>query len=112
MKIIKRNGAEVEFDPVKIENALIKANDAIDIKSKRITKKLIKLITEEISESYINAKRTRSVEYIQDQIEILDNRIDQLEILRNRAENSKDDDKEISNLSIFQYRAFNLEGLF
>ena len=69
MKIIKRNGAEVEFDPVKIENALIKANDAIDIKSKRITKKLIKLITEEISESYINAKRTRSVEYIQDQIE-------------------------------------------
>ena len=69
MKIIKRNGAEVEFDPAKIENALIKANDSIDTKSKRITKKLIKLITEEISEAYINAKRTRSVEYIQDQIE-------------------------------------------
>lgn len=55
---------------------------------------------------------TKLLGYIQDQIEILDNRIDQLEILRNRAENSKDDDKEISNLSIFQYRVFNLEGLF
>lgn len=55
---------------------------------------------------------TKLLGYIQDQIEILDNRIDQLEILRNRAENSKDDDKEISNLSIFQYRVFNPEGLY
>lgn len=55
---------------------------------------------------------TKLLGYIQDQIEILDNRIDQLEILRNRAENSKDDDKEISNLSIFQYRVSNPEGLY
>lgn len=69
MKVIKRNGAEVEFDPRKLERALEKANDSIDIKSKRISKKLIKLITEEISEAYVNSKRTRNVEYIQDQIE-------------------------------------------
>lgn len=50
---------------------------------------------------------TRLLEHIQDQIEVLDNRIDQLEILRDRAENSKDDNKEISNLNIFQYRVFN-----
>lgn len=69
MKVIKRNGAEVEFDPTKIEQALVKANDSIEVKSKRISKKLIKLITEEISESYISSKRTRNVEYIQDLIE-------------------------------------------
>lgn len=69
MKVIKRNGAEVDFDALKIEEALIKANNSIESKSKRITKKLIKLIAEEISEAYIEAKRTRSVEYIQDQIE-------------------------------------------
>ena len=69
MKVIKRNGSEVDFDPIKIENALIKANEAVETKSKRITKKLIKLITEEISEAYETSKRTRSVEYIQDQIE-------------------------------------------
>ena len=69
MKIIKRNGSEVEFDPKKIELALEKANDSIDVKSKKIGKRLIKLIVDEISESYINLKRTRNVEYIQDQIE-------------------------------------------
>ena len=69
MKIIKRNGAEVEFDSSKIENALVKANDSITVKSQRIGKRLIKLIAEEIAEAYVNSKRTRSVEYIQDQIE-------------------------------------------
>ena len=69
MKIIKRNGSEVEFDPIKIEIALERANDSIDVKSKRIGKRLIKLIADEISDSYINSKRTRTVEYIQDQIE-------------------------------------------
>lgn len=69
MKVIKRSGTEVEFDPIKIELALERANDSIEIKSRRIGKRLIKLITEEISEAYINSKRTRNVEYIQDQIE-------------------------------------------
>lgn len=69
MKIIKRNGAEVEFDSSKIENALVKANDSITVKSQRIGKRLIKLIADEIAEAYVSSKRTRNVEYIQDQIE-------------------------------------------
>ena len=69
MKIIKRNGSEVEFDPKKIELALERANDSIEIKSRKIGKRLIKLISEEISDAYISSKRTRNVEYIQDQIE-------------------------------------------
>lgn len=69
MKVIKRNGDRVEFDPVKITNALIKANESIEIVSKRIPNKLIKLITEEITEEYLLKKRTKSVEYIADAIE-------------------------------------------
>ena len=69
MKVIKRNGSEVEFDSVKIEQAIEKANNSIEVKSKRIGKRLIKLIAEEIAEFYINSKRTRNVEYIQDLIE-------------------------------------------
>lgn len=69
MNVIKRDGREVEFDPTKIEAAIERANNSIEIKSKRIGKRLIKLITDEISEAYVNSKRTRNVEYIQDQIE-------------------------------------------
>ena len=69
MNIIKRDGREVEFTPAKIEAALERANNSIEIKSKRIGKRLIKLIADEISDAYINLKRTRNVEYIQDQIE-------------------------------------------
>ena len=52
MKVIKRNGSEVEFDSVKIEQAIEKANNSIEVKSKRIGKRLIKLIAEEIAEFY------------------------------------------------------------
>lgn len=69
MNIIKRSGAEVEFNPIKIQRAIEKANDSIDVRTKRIGKRLIKLITDEISDAYLESKRTRSVEYIQDQIE-------------------------------------------
>ena len=69
MNVIKRSGKEVEFDPSKIEAAIERANNSIEVKSKRIGKRLIKLIADEISEAYIGSKRTRNVEYIQDQIE-------------------------------------------
>ena len=69
MKVIKRDGREVEFDSSKIEHAITRANNSIETKSKRIGKRLIKLIADEISETYIGSKRTRNVEYIQDQIE-------------------------------------------
>ena len=69
MNVIKRSGQEVAFDPTKIENAIEKANDSIEVKSKRIGKRLIHLIATEIAEVYESSKRTRNVEYIQDLIE-------------------------------------------
>ena len=69
MNVIKRSGQEVEFNPQKIERAIERANDSIEIKSKRIGKRLIHLIATEIAEQYEALKRTRNVEYIQDQIE-------------------------------------------
>ena len=69
MKVIKRNGDRVEFSPDKIQNAIITANQSIEPAYKRITKTLIKQITDEIAEEYIRKNRTRSVEYIADQVE-------------------------------------------
>ena len=69
MKVIKRSGQEVEFDPIKIEKAIERANDSIETKSKRIGKRLIHLIATEIAEAYESSKKTRNVEYIQDLIE-------------------------------------------
>ena len=69
MKVIKRSGQEVEFDPAKIERAIERANDSIEVKSKRIGKRLIHLIATEIAEVYEGSKKTRNVEYIQDLIE-------------------------------------------
>ena len=69
MKVIKRSGEEVEFNAAKIERAIERANDSIEVKSKRIGKRLIHLIASEITEMYENSKRTRDVEYIQDLIE-------------------------------------------
>lgn len=69
MNIIKRDGREVEFSRNKIEAAIERANNSIETKSKRIGKRLIKLIADEVADAYVNLKRTRNVEYIQDQIE-------------------------------------------
>lgn len=69
MKVIKRSGQEVEFDAAKIERAIERANDSIEIKSKRIGKRLIHLIASEITDVYESSKKTRNVEYIQDLIE-------------------------------------------
>lgn len=69
MKVIKRNGQEVDFDSAKIERAIERANDSIEVKSKRIGKRLIHLIVSEVTEMYENSKKTRNVEYIQDLIE-------------------------------------------
>ncbi len=69
MKVIKRNGDRVEFDPNKIETAITTANQSIDAIYRRISKTLIKQITNEITEEYIRKNRTKSVEYIADQVE-------------------------------------------
>ena len=69
MKVIKRDGREVDFNKDKIENAIEKANNSIETKSKRIGKRLIHLIAAEIAEAYESSKKTRNVDYIQDLIE-------------------------------------------
>lgn len=69
MKVIKRNGDRVEFDKEKIRAALLIANDSIEPAYKRITKTLINQITDEIADEYLSKNRTKSVEYIADQVE-------------------------------------------
>ena len=69
MKVIKRNGDRVEFDEGKIYAALLTANNSIEPAYKRISKSLLKQISREVSEEYLQKNRTRSVEYIADMVE-------------------------------------------
>ena len=69
MKVIKRNGDRVEFDREKIRAAILIANESIEPSYKRITKTLINQITDEIADEYISKNRTKSVEYVADQVE-------------------------------------------
>ncbi|MDE7301601.1 MAG: anaerobic ribonucleoside-triphosphate reductase, partial [Clostridia bacterium] len=65
MKVIKRDGATVDFDRSKIIKAISKANEAVDFED-RITDKQIEAIVDEIA----NRHRTRLlVEDIQDMVE-------------------------------------------
>ena len=68
MKIIKRSGAEVEFDPHKIVIAVSKANDSV-VPSARMTPVQIRRIAEDVESAALNIKRSLSVEEIQDMVE-------------------------------------------
>ena len=68
MKIIKRNGAEVQFDSLKIETAITKANLAADEKY-RMTPLQIRRITERVQIACDEMGRSPSVEEIQDLVE-------------------------------------------
>ena len=68
MKIIKRSGAEVEFDPKKIEIAVSKANDSV-VPSERMSEIQIKRIAEDVESAAANMNRSLSVEEIQDMVE-------------------------------------------
>ena len=68
MKIIKRNGAEVQFDSLKIETAITKANLAADEKH-RMTPLQIRRITERVQIACDEMGRSPSVEEIQDLVE-------------------------------------------
>lgn len=69
MNVVKRNGKTAEFNKEKIYEAIAKANDSLTVKSHQINQKTIKEIVENISENYEKLNRTKSVEYIQDQVE-------------------------------------------
>ena len=68
MKIIKRSGAEVTFDPQKIIVAVTKANQSV-VPSHRMTEIQIKRIAEDVESAAANINRSLSVEEIQDMVE-------------------------------------------
>ena len=68
MKIIKRSGAEVDFDPKKIEIAVKKANESV-VPSERMSDIQIKRIAEDVESASVNVNRSLSVEEIQDMVE-------------------------------------------
>ena len=68
MRVIKRNGAEVEFDIVKIIAAVTKANDVVDEEA-RMTPVKIQRIAESVEFSCQSLGRAPTVEEIQDFVE-------------------------------------------
>ena len=68
MKIIKRSGEEREFDVAKIENAIRKANNAVDYKD-AMSEGRIKLIAEEVAGVCAARDRAMTVEEVQDVVE-------------------------------------------
>ena len=68
MKVIKRNGTEVDFTLDKIYNAITKANESVD-EAARMTALQIKRIAEFVELSCIKMNRSPSVEEIQDLVE-------------------------------------------
>ena len=68
MKVIKRNGTEVDFDIEKITGAVTKANESVD-EAARMTEMQIKRIAEFVELSCMKMNRSPSVEEIQDLVE-------------------------------------------
>ncbi len=68
MKIIKRNGSEMEFDPHKIVVAVTKANNSV-VPSARMSELQIRRIAEDVELAARHMNRTLSVEEIQDLVE-------------------------------------------
>jgi len=68
MTIIKRNGMEVIFEPVKIANAVTKANNSVGENS-RMTAEQIQEITDSVTRTCESMGRALSVEEIQDLVE-------------------------------------------
>ena len=68
MKIIKRSGAEVDFNAKKIEIAVKKANESV-VPSERMSDIQIKRIAEDVESAAANVNRSLSVEEIQDMVE-------------------------------------------
>ena len=69
MKIIKRNGMEVDFNLDKITNAVIKANNSVEDKNLRLNDNEVYEISSSVKEKLINLHRAPAVEEIQDMVE-------------------------------------------
>ena len=68
MKVIKRNGTEVEFDVEKIVAAISKANNETPVHA-RISTNLILAIAEDIQDDCLAMRETPTVEDVQDMVE-------------------------------------------
>lgn len=68
MNIIKRNGAEMQFDEAKITNAIIAANNEV-VETERLSEEEIDNITNNITYKCQKMKRALSVEEIQNLVE-------------------------------------------
>ena len=68
MKVIKRNGSEVDFDITKIIAAITKANDVVE-ESERMTPMQIRRIAESVDLACQKMNRAPTVEEIQDMVE-------------------------------------------
>ena len=68
MRIIKRNGSEVEFNSEKIYSAVFKANEAVEPAS-RISESDIQRVTRMVTEKCESLGRTPEVEEVQDMVE-------------------------------------------
>ena len=68
MRIIKRNGSEVEFNSEKIYSAVFKANEAVE-PANRISESDIQRVTRMVTEKCESLGRTPEVEEVQDMVE-------------------------------------------
>lgn len=68
MKIIKRNGVEVDFTPEKIKNAISSANEEVDVKDRLSDREIDEIVTG-ITETTKIMGRAVTVEEIQDTVE-------------------------------------------
>ncbi len=68
MKIIKRDGSEMEFDRTKIAAAIIKANESVS-SEEQVTVEQANMISSTVEHYCAGLKRAMSVEEIQDQVE-------------------------------------------
>ena len=69
MKIIKRNGAEENFDPMKIRNAVLGANGNVERESDRLDPEQIAAIVLDVERQCREMNRAVSVEEIQELVE-------------------------------------------
>ena len=66
MRVIKRSGEEVEFERIKIENAVRKANKACPFEEERLTELQIAVIGEYVEDRLNKLTHTPNIEEIQD----------------------------------------------
>ena len=69
MKVIKRNGSEVQFDRAKIETAITKANESVE-EHQRMKTEVIESITDLVVANCEAMNRACTVEEIQDMVEL------------------------------------------